>query len=283
MTTNQWIQLIVCLGVLVALAIPLGLYIAKVFNGTSFWGEKWLGWLERFFYRLGGINPQEEMDWKTYALAMVLFSFIGGILLYLQMRLQAFLPLNPDHQLAVPRAVSFNTMVSFVTNTNFQFYSGETTLSYLSQMALTVQNFISPAVGIAILMALIRGFVRKESKHLGNFWVDVIRSLVYILLPLSVIFSGILIWQGCPQTFRGSQKVQLVSPLIYNQPVTVQGRNTTQPMTIIHQSIALGPVASQEAIKMLGTNGGGYFNTNSAHPFENPTPLTGLMRKVILF
>ncbi len=287
MTTNQWVQLLFFFGVLFALVKPLGLYMAGVYGDKPFWGEKWLGWLERLFYKLGGVNPKKEMDWKTYTLAMMLFSAVGGFLLYLQMRFQALLPLNPAGQSAVPPDLAFNTAISFITNTNWQFYGGETTMSYLTQMAgLAIHNFLSPVIGTATVVALIRGLVRKETKYLGNFWVDVVRGTVYLFLPMAVIFALVLVWQGCPQTFANTQNAALVEATSYDQPVTnsagatVVGKDGKPQMThtvVTEQPIALGPVASQEAIKMIGTNGGGFFNVNSAHPFENPTPLTDFL------
>ncbi|HTA77234.1 MAG TPA: potassium-transporting ATPase subunit KdpA [bacterium] len=281
MTSNQWLQIIAYFVVLLALSVPLGIYMAKVYENKPLFLGKFFGWLEKLIYKLGGIHPEKEMDWKGYALSMLLFNIVGGLILYAMERVQASLPLNPAGQSAVPPDLAFNTAISFITNTNWQFYGGETTMSYLTQMAgLAVHNFLCAASGMATLVALIRGIVRKETKFLGNFWVDMTRGVLYILLPLSVIFTMILIQQGTPQTFSNTVNASLVQPTSYDQPVTtaagvpvtVDGKPQMTHVVVTEQPISLGPVASQEAIKMLGTNGGGYFNVNSAHPYENPTP-----------
>ncbi len=287
MNSNQWLQIAFYLVVLLALAKPLGLYIADVFGDKPFWGEKILGWLERLLYKLGGVDRKKEMNWKTYALALMLFSIFGGATLYVLMRLQAHLPLNPDGQGPVAPELAFNTAISFITNTNWQFYGGESTMSYLVQMAgFTVHNFLSPAAGLAVLMAFVRGLVRKETDKLGNFWVDLTRGTLYILLPFSFVLALVLIGQGMPQTFKGAQKTTLVQSTTYDQPVTnaagapvtdAKGQPMTTPVTVVEQPVALGPVASQVAIKQLGTNGGGFYNVNSAHPYENPTPLSNFL------
>jgi K+-transporting ATPase ATPase A chain len=287
MTTNQWFQTIFYFVVLLVLARPLGVYMAKVYGDGPFFLQKWFGWLENLLYKLAGVKPKEEMDWKGYALAMLLFNIIGGIILYALERLQASLPLNPAGQSAVPPDLAFNTAISFITNTNWQFYGGETTMSYLTQMAgLAVHNFLCAASGMATLVALIRGLVRKETSKLGNFWVDMTRGTLYILMPMSLAFALVLIQQGVPQTFSNTATVSLVQPTSYDQPVTtaagapVTGKDGKPQMThvaVTEQPISLGPVASQEAIKMLGTNGGGYYNVNSAHPYENPTPFTDFL------
>ncbi len=287
MTANQWMQIIAYFVVLLVLAIPLGSYMAKVYENKPFFLSKWFGWLEKLIYRVCGVKAKQEMDWKGYALAMLLFNIVGGLILYAMERLQASLPLNPAGQSAVPPDLAFNTAISFITNTNWQFYGGETTMSYFTQMAgLAVHNFLCAASGMATLMALIRGVIRKETKFLGNFWVDMTRGTLYILLPLSLSFTVILIQQGCPQTFANTATATLVQPTSYDQPVTnaqgapVTGKDGKPQMThvtVTEQPISLGPVASQEAIKMLGTNGGGYFNVNSAHPYENPTPFTDFL------
>ena len=262
MTANAILQLVVYLVVLLALAWPLGVYMARVYQHRFFGLDRALGWLERLIYRLGGVHPDEEMGWKRYAAAMLLFNLAGLLTVYLLQRLQGVLPLNPQGVGAVSPDSSFNTAVSFATNTNWQGYGGESTMSYLTQMlALSVQNFLSAATGAAVLVALIRGFARRSAQTIGNFWVDVTRSTLYVLLPLSFVVALILVSQGVPQTFEPSVKVNLVQ--------------ATPKLT--EQVIAVGPVASQIAIKQLGSNGGGYFNANSAHPFENPTPLANLV------
>src|SRR5262245_15666678 len=227
------------------------------------------------------------MQWTRYALAMLWFNLAGGLAVYAIQRLQQWLPLNPQSMTAVSPDSSFNTAVSFVTNTNWQGYGGESTMSYLTQMlALAVQNFVSAATGMAVLVALVRGFARKETKAIGNFWVDLVRTTVYILLPLSFVFALVLVWQGMPQTFDKYATVTLTQPVTYDNPKIgpdgqplkdEKGNPVTEKATATEQTIPLGPVASQIAIKQLGTNGGGYFNVNSAHPFENPTPLSNFL------
>ena len=263
MNFNNFTQCAVYLGVLLLAAWPLSVYMARVYEGRS----TWLGVLERLIYRLCGVNAKEEMTWKTYAVATLLFNGVGILAVYLLQRVQNHLPFNPMALGSVSPDSSFNTAVSFATNTNWQGYGGETTMSYLTQMgALTVQNFVSAATGMAVLAAVIRGFVRKKVDSLGNFWVDMVRSTLYVLLPLSVVFSLFLVWQGLPQTFQSSVTVSLA-----------QAMNGPDGKPVTEQVLAMGPVASQEAIKMLGTNGGGFFNVNSAHPYENPTPFTNFV------
>ena len=272
MTTNGWFQFALYLVALTVLAIPLGHYMAEVLSGRRTFLDGMLGRLERGLYRLSGVRADVEMTWPRYAIAMLLFNLFGLVLVYEIQRLQAFLPLNPQHLPAVSWHLSFNTAVSFATNTNWQSYGGETTLSYLTQMvALTVQNFVSAATGIAILAALIRGLARNSAATIGNFWVDLTRSTLYILLPLSVVLALALISQGVVQTFHPTHHVALVQP-------TVDDKH--QPLTT--QDIAVGPVASQIAIKQLGTNGGGFFNVNSAHPLENPTPLSNWLEMLAI-
>jgi potassium-transporting ATPase potassium-binding subunit len=262
MTLNGWIQIFVYFLALILLVKPLGSYMASVYQGERTFISSILLPLENLIYRICGINPAEEMGWKTYTIAMLLFNAIGALFLYLLLRLQGFLPLNPQAMGAVAPDLSLNTAISFITNTNWQNYGGESTLSYLTQMlGLTVQNFLSAATGMAILIAFIRGFVRHHAQTLGNFWVDLTRSTLYILLPLSLILALVLVSQGVVQTFAPSITAQLV------QPVKVDST----------QTIAIGPVASQLAIKHLGTNGGGFFNANAAHPFENPNPLSDFL------
>ena len=272
MNLNNMIQCLVYLAALLFCVKPLGIYMARIYEGKPAVLNQWFGPLERWFYKLCGIKPEDEMSWKTYAVALMLFNILGIIAVYAIQRFQAFLPLNPTHMPAVPADLAFNTAISFATNTNWQSYGGETTLSYLTQMlGLTVQNFVSAACGMAVLVALIRGFIRKQSQTIGNFWVDLTRSVLYILLPLSLVFSVVLVSQGVVQTFKPNQKVALVQSLKDSS-----GKSVTE------QDIALGPAASQVAIKQLGTNGGGFFNVNSAHPFENPTPLSNFLESLAI-
>ncbi|BFU94594.1 MAG: potassium translocating ATPase, subunit A [Nitrospira sp.] len=282
MTFNGIAQIVVCLTVLLGLVKPLGWYMARVYEGKPCGLDLLLGPVERVTYWFGGIRPADETDWKIYGIAMLLFNAVGLLFLYGLQRLQHLLPLNPAGLGAVSPDLAFNTAVSFATNTNWQAYGGETTLSYLTQMlGLTVQNFLSAATGMAILVALIRGLTRRSSTTIGNFWVDVTRSALYILLPLSVLFSLLLVSQGVVQTFNAYQTGTLVQPVGYDksvvdsngQPVLdEQGKPKAESVAATEQVFAVGPAASQVAIKQLGTNGGGFFNVNSAHPFENPTP-----------
>ncbi len=266
MNLNNIIQSGIYLAVLLALVKPLGLYMAKVYEETPMWIDKILGPIERAIYRLSGVR-RDEMNWKTYAVATMLFNGVGILTVYFIQRIQSHLPLNPMAMTPVSPDSSFNTAVSFITNTNWQGYGGESTMSYLTQMlALTVQNFVSAATGMAVLVAMIRGFARKKAETIGNFWVDMVRTTLYILLPLSVVFTLVLVWQGMPQTFKPSVTVPLVQATV-----------DSNKKAVTDQTIAFGPVASQVAIKQLGTNGGGYFNANSAHPFENPTPLSNFL------
>ncbi len=262
-----WLQIALYILVLLVCAKPLGLFMAKVLDGKSHFLSKPLGWLEKITYRLAGVDSNQEQGWKTYALAVLAFNVIGALIVYGLQRFQASLPMNPAQMGPVTPDSSFNTAISFATNTNWQGYGGESTMSYLTQMvALGVQNFVSAATGIAVLAALIRGIRSRETSKLGNFWVDMTRSTVYILLPLSLVMGVFLVSQGTVQTFNQYEKVTLSKPLMGsdNKPVT-------------EQTISVGPAASQIAIKQLGTNGGGFFNVNSAHPFENPTPLTNFV------
>jgi potassium-transporting ATPase potassium-binding subunit len=287
MTANGVLQLVFYLMVLLVLAKPLGAYMARVYEGRRVALDRALGWLERLIYRVSGINPKTEMGWKTYALTMLIFNLAGVLAVYALQRIQGVLPLNPAGLGAVSPDSSFNTAVSFATNTNWQGYSGETTMSYLTQMlALTVQNFMSAASGIAVAVALIRGFARRSAETIGNFWVDLTRTTLYILLPLSFVFALVLVSQGVVQTFGPYAKVAVVQPTEYDEPVTdkdgkpvldEKGQPKTKKSTLTEQVIAVGPAASQIAIKQLGTNGGGFFNVNSAHPFENPTPLANFL------
>jgi potassium-transporting ATPase potassium-binding subunit len=287
MTANGVLQLVFYLVVLLVLAKPLGAYMARVYEGRRVALDRALGWLERLIYRVSGINPRAEMGWKTYALTMLIFNLAGLLAVYALQRLQGVLPLNPAGLGAVSPDSSFNTAVSFATNTNWQGYGGETTMSYLSQMlALTVQNFVSAATGMAVAAALIRGFARRSAETIGNFWVDLTRTTLYILLPLSFVLALVLVSQGVVQTFGPYAKVAVVQPTEYDEPVTdkdgkpvldEKGQPKTKKSTLTEQVIAVGPAASQIAIKQLGTNGGGFFNVNSAHPFENSTPLSNFL------
>lgn len=272
MNLNNLFQAGIFLGVLLLSVKPLGSYMARIYEGEPAGLNVWLGPVERLIYRLSGVRPEMGMSWKGYAGAMMAFNIIGIIAVYAMQRLQQYLPANPMSMPAVQADLAFNTAMSFATNTNWQSYGGETTLSYLTQMlALTVQNFVSAATGMAILVALIRGFVQKQIETIGNFWVDMVRSTLYILLPLALILALILVSQGVVQTFEPSVKVSLLEPI-----KDTGGKET------IGQEIALGPAASQVAIKQLGTNGGGFFNVNSAHPFENPTALSNLLETLAI-
>jgi K+-transporting ATPase ATPase A chain len=278
MTGNAWAQLLVYLLVLLALVKPLGWYMARVYQGQPCGLDRALGWLERLLYRLAGVNPEQEMSWRSYAAAVLLVNGIGLLFLYVLLRLQGVLPLNPQQFSAVSPGLAFNTAVSFATNTNWQNYGGETTLSYLSQMlGLGVQNFLSAATGMAVLAALIRGLARRSSPlsppsqggdtgGIGNFWADLVRSTIYVLLPLSVVLAVLLVSQGVIQNFDPYQPVTLVQP-----STNGEGKHITE------QTLPMGPAASQIAIKQLGTNGGGFFNVNGAHPYENPTPLSNFL------
>lgn len=261
------LQIVLYLVVLLALAKPLGAYMARVYESRPCGLDRALGWLERLIYRLSGIDPSQEMGWKTYTAAVLFFNLFGALAVYGLQRVQHLLPWNPESLPAVGPDSAFNTAVSFATNTNWQGYSGEVTMSYLTQMlGLTVQNFVSAATGMAVLVALIRGFIRKQAETIGNFWFDLVRSTLYVLLPLSLILAVVLVSQGVVQTFQPYQTVALVEPT-----TDAAGASVTE------QKLAVGPTASQIAIKQLGTNGGGFFNVNSAHPFENPTPLSNFL------
>ena len=287
MTANGVFQLVLYVGVLLALAKPLGAYMARVYEGRPFGLDRVLGPVERLIYRLSGVRPDEEMNWKNYAIAMLVFNMLGLFAVYLLQRVQGWLPLNPQGLGAVSPDSSFNTAASFATNTNWQGYGGETTMSYLTQMlALTVQNFVSAAAGMATLIAFIRGFVRRSAQTIGNFWVDLTRTTLYILMPLSLMLALALVSQGVVQTFGTYAKVNVVQQTSYDEPVTgpdgqpvldAKGQPQTKKSTLTEQVLAVGPAASQIAIKQLGTNGGGFFNVNSAHPFENPTPLANFL------
>ncbi len=264
MTAIGWIQIILYCAIVVALVKPLGWYMTRVFNGERTFLSPILRPVEAGIYWIGGVDERREQHWLTYTVAMLLFHVGGFLIIYALMRLQAALPFNPAEQSAVAEDLSFNTAISFITNTNWQNYGGESTLSYLVQMlGLTHQNFLSAATGIVLAVALIRGFSRASLRTVGNFWVDVTRCTLYILLPICVVYALFLVWQGIPQT---------LGP--YVDATTMEGAR---------QTIAVGPVASQVAIKMLGTNGGGFFNANAAHPFENPTALSNFVQMISIF
>ena len=267
MSLNDFIQAAFFLIVVLLTVKPLGSYMARIYEGSPAGLNVWFAPVERWIYRLCGVKPEEGMSWKTYAFAMMLFNVLGILVVYAIQRLQAVLPLNPMAMPAVSPDSSFNTAVSFASNTNWQGYGGESTMSYLTQMlALVVQNFVSAATGMAILVAIIRGFIQKQMNTIGNFWVDMVRTVLYILLPLSIVLAVALVSQGIPQTFNKSAAVTLLQ--------TTKDSNG-KPVT--EQDLALGPVASQIAIKQLGSNGGGFYNVNSAHPYENPTPLSNFL------
>ncbi|MBO0739428.1 MAG: potassium-transporting ATPase subunit KdpA [Alphaproteobacteria bacterium] len=264
MTIIGWVQIALFSVIVILITRPLGGYMTRVFNGERSFLSPVMRPVERAVYWCCGVDEKEEQHWLTYATAMLFFSVVGFLTLYALQRLQSYLPFNPQGRTGVEQALAFNTSISFVTNTNWQSYVPETTMGYLVQMAgLTVHNFVSAAAGIALALALIRGFARREAKAIGNFWVDLTRTTLYVLLPLSVVIALFYVWQGMPQN---------LGP--YVDVTTLEGAK---------QTIAQGPVASQEAIKILGTNGGGFLNANSAHPYENPTPLTNLIQLVSIF
>jgi K+-transporting ATPase ATPase A chain len=264
MTVIGWIQILLYCAIIIALVKPLGWYMTRVFNGERTLLSPILRPVEVGLYWAGGVDERREQHWLTYTVAMLLFHVGGFLIIYALMRLQAVLPFNPAEQSAVAEDLSFNTAISFITNTNWQNYGGESTLSYLVQMlGLTHQNFLSAATGIALAVALIRGFSRSSMRTIGNFWVDVTRCTLYVLLPICVVYTLFLVWQGIPQTLGA-----------YVEATTLEGAK---------QTIAVGPVASQIAIKMLGTNGGGFFNANAAHPFENPTALSNFVQMISIF
>ncbi len=288
MSAIDFAQLGIFLLLLLGLSWPLGKHMAAVLEGRDHPLARVFGWLERGLYRVCGVDPAREMDWKGYALAMFLFNVAGFAALYLLLRVQGWLPLNPDGQTGMAPDLAFNTAMSFTTNTNWQAYSGESGVSHLTQMlGLTVHNFVSAATGIAVLAALIRGLVRRETREIGNFWADLVRSTLYILLPLSLALALVLAWQGVPQTFQGTVNATLSGPLAYEIPPGADDLKADPslkpiPAVATEQAIMRGPMASQEAIKELGTNGGGFFNANSAHPFENPTPLSNLLEMLAI-
>jgi K+-transporting ATPase ATPase A chain len=275
MTVNGWIQILVLLAVVLAVTKPLGLYMARVFGGEKTFLDPVLRPVERLIYRLTGVDERHEMRWTEYTIAMLLFSGVSLLVLYLIERVQLWLPLNPQKMANVPQALAFNTAVSFTTNTNWQNYSGESTMSYFTQMAgLAYHNFTSAAVGIVLAIVIIRGIARKETDKLGNFWVDFTRCLFWILVPICLVGSLVLVSQGVIQNLKPYTTAELSEQQTV-QVTGADGKVTTQ--TVTEQTIPQGPVASQEIIKELGTNGGGFFNANSAHPFENPTPVTNFI------
>lgn len=263
MTLQGLVQPFIIIAVMALLAKPFGTYLYKVFEGGSTFLDPILGPLERFAYKISGIDPQREMRWTTYGLSLLAVNLVGFVILFILLRIQEFLPLNPAHQSAVPFWVTFNTAISFVTNTNWQVYSGETTMSYLSQMWLVSQQFISPAIGITFLLVLVRGFSRQESKTVGNFWRDLVRGILWVGLPLALVGSVVLVWLGSPQNFNP-----------YVHATTLQGS---------HQVIAQGPVASMTSIMQLGDNGGGFFNMNAAHPYAAPNAASLMFQEILGF
>jgi K+-transporting ATPase ATPase A chain len=280
MKTTDVVQYLLFLVLLLGASWPLGLFMARVYQDRPCGLDRLFGPVERLLYRLCGVDDDREMDWKTYALAATAVNALGILAVYALQRLQGVLPLNPAGLPGVDPFVAVNTAVSFATNTNWQAYGGETTMSHLTQMlALTVQNFLSAATGMAVAAALIRGLARRETDRLGNFWRDLTRSTLYVLFPLSVLLALTLIWQGVPQTLDGQAGTALVEPF---EMQTADADGRTETVRIERQTVALGPVASQVAIKQLGTNGGGYYNVNSAHPLENPTPLTNLLEMLAI-
>ncbi|MDR5787714.1 potassium-transporting ATPase subunit KdpA [Caballeronia sp. LP003] len=284
MNANTFMQTALFIVVLIALAIPLGRYISNVLDGSSVIVRKIGRPIESMLYRIAGVDPESEMSWKHYALAVMLFNVLGALVLYALLRLQGTLPANPQGMAGMTPDAAFNTAISFVTNTNWQDYGGESTLGYLAQMlGLTVQNFLSAATGIAVVIALIRGFKRHSAQTIGNFWVDLTRTTLYILAPLAVVFALVFVSQGAIQNFRAYQDVSTLQVTTYQtQSTDAQGKPVTQTLKAEKQTLPMGPVASQEAIKMLGTNGGGFFNANSAHPYENPTPFSNFMQMLAM-
>jgi potassium-transporting ATPase potassium-binding subunit len=291
MSSQGWFTLILYLAALIALSYPLAIYMARIANAAPIGGL--FGKIERAIYRASAVDPAQDMPWTKYAVAVLLFNALGVVVVYAAQRLQIWLPWNPQSVANVAADSAFNTAVSFVTNTNWQGYSGESTMSYFTQMvALAVQNFFSAATGIAVAFALVRGFARRSAQGIGNFWVDLTRSTLYILLPLALLLAVIFMGQGVIQNFDAYKDVNTLESLTYTQPKLdaaaqplkdAQGNAVTETLTTHTQSLAMGPVASQEAIKMLGTNGGGFFNANSAHPFENPTPLSNFLQMISMF
>ena len=280
---NNWLQILLYFAVLFATVKPLGLFMSKVYQGERTFLSPVLGWLERGIYKVCFVKPDEEMTWKAYSWHVTIFSTVCFAALYAILRLQTQLPLNPAAMGEVTPDLSFDTAASFITNTNWQSYGGESTMSYFSQMVgLGVQNFVSAAVGMAVMAAFIRSFIRKNCATIGNFWADMVRGLVYILLPLSVVFAVFLAGQGVVQTFKPYTDAKLMESIHVDAQKDASGNVTQAAQTLTTQSIAVGPAASQIAIKQLGTNGGGFFNVNSAHPLENPTPLSNFVEMLAI-
>jgi potassium-transporting ATPase potassium-binding subunit len=289
MTANGWLQIVIFLALILAVTKPMGVFMTRVFNRERTFLDPVLRPIERLIYRMTGVDENHEMRWTEYAFAMLLFSLVPMLLLYLMQRVQGFLPFNPQKFAAIPQALAFNTAASFTTNTNWQNYSGESTMSYFTQMAgLAYHNFTSAAVGIALAIAFIRGIARRQMQTIGNFWVDMVRSCLWVLLPFCVVGALVLVSQGVVQNLRPYDTVKLVEPQQV-QHVGADGKPAVdakgKPVmdTVTTQTIAQGPVASQEIIKEFGTNGGGFFNANSAHPFENPTPFSNLVELFLIF
>jgi len=291
MTAQAWFTIGLFVIVLIAIAYPLAIYIARIADAAEIRGAA--GFVERFLYRAAGVDPEKDMPWTQYAIALLLFNALGALVVFAIQRLQLWLPLNPQAFVNVSPDSSFNSAVSFVTNTNWQGYGGESTMSYFTQMvAFAVQNFFSAATGIAVAFALIRGFARRSARGIGNFWVDMTRVTLYILLPLATILAVVFMGQGVIQNFDAYKQATTLESLTYPNPKLdadgaplkdTLGNPLTESLTTQTQSLAMGPVASQEAIKMLGTNGGGFFNANSSHPFENPTPLSNFFQMLAMF
>jgi K+-transporting ATPase ATPase A chain len=281
MTANGWLQIGIYLVVLLALTKPMGIFMTRVFAGEKTFLDPALRPIERLLYRMTGVDEKREMAWTEYTIAMLLFSGVSMILLYVIERVQQWLPWNPQHLSKLAPDLAFNTAASFTTNTNWQNYSGESTMSYFTQMAgLAYHNFASAAVGIVIAIAVVRGIARRESKTIGNFWVDMTRCFLWILLPVCLVVALVFVSQGMVQNLRPYDTAKFVNPQTV-QTTSSDGKTTTQ--TVTDQVIAQGPLASQEAIKEFGTNGGGFFNANSAHPYENPTPLTNFLQLLLIF
>ncbi len=281
MTLNGWFQILFYLGAILAVTAPLGRFMTRVFNRERTWLDPVLRPIERLIYRTTAVDETREMRWTEYAVAMLLFSVVSMTVLYVMQRVQQWLPLNPQGFPAVPPDLAFNTAASFTTNTNWQAYSGESTMSYLTQMAgLAYHNFVSAATGIALAIAFIRGIAQKEKDTIGNFWVDLVRCTLWVLLPFCIVGALFLVSQGVVQNLRPYDKVAVIDP----QRVTAPDANGKPQMQVVtEQTIAQGPVASQEIIKEFGTNGGGFFNANSSHPFENPTPLSNFFEMFCIF
>ena len=281
MTFNGWLQILIFFGLILAVTRPMGKYLTRVYQGERTLLDPVMRPVERLLYRICGVNEKHEMRWTEYAGAMLVFSLSTMLLLYLLLRVQQYLPFNPQNLPNLAPHLAFNTAASFTTNTNWQSYAGETTMSYLTQMAgLAYQNFISAAVGMAIAIVLIRGIARKETDKLGNFWVDLVRGTLYVLLPISLLAALFFVSQGVVQNLKPYDTVKLIDPPVVEK-TDDQGRKSSE--TVSHQVIAQGPAAAQLAIKQLGTNGGGFFNANSAHPYENPTPLSNLVEMFLIF